>query len=135
MFKKLSVILLVAMLVLTMFAPAASAGSATYRLSARFGYYTISQTTPVAGATLTVYNQNGYVAAQGTTNSDGVAFVTGYLYPGEQLVVRVVKSGYPTLWSGVYTTTGNESVIQAQGYWFLYSNDFACVGSNCPPIR
>lgn len=96
MFKKISAILLVVALVLTMFAPAASAQSHT-RTFHNDAYFDGS---PVEGVLFIGYNQLGYNIGSCVTGANGYCGFQATVYTGDSYCVRASYSPwYIVMWS------------------------------------
>ena len=117
MFKKLSVILLVAMVVLTVFAPAvgAQAHTRTFANSARF------DSQPVQGVTFIARNQMGYMVGSCITAANGDCSFSTTVYEGDSYTVQAIYSPwYINMWSNQHTFSPSEGTFFGQlrmSYW------------------
>ena len=117
MLKKVSVIILVAMLVLTVFAPAASAQGYT-RTFHNDAYFDGS---PVEGVTFIGRNHMGYVVGSCVTASNGYCGFQTTVYVGDSYTVQAIYSPwYINMWSNQYTFSPSEGTFFGQlrmSYW------------------
>ena len=117
MFKKLSVILLVAMLVVVVFAPAvgAQAHTRTFANSARF------DSQPVQGVTFIARNQMGYTVGSCITAANGDCSFSATVYEGDSYTVQAIYSPwYINMWSNqvAFDTSGGAFHGQLRmSYW------------------